>query len=102
MTTVQEKNKNMLTRAIENSDILPSGQKKVLSIICNSDYPVTAKQIEKYMGFTKQTINFTLKHLLSRNFIEREKDGVYVYTPNKERTVELIERYKTSLLNNNN
>ena len=102
MSILSIKDKMILIKAIENSDILPSGQKKVLSIIGSADYPVTAKQIEKAMGYKKQTVNFTLKHLLNRNFIEREKDGVYIYTPNKDRAVELIERYKTNLINQKN
>ena len=102
MITTKNKDKTMLMKAIESSDMLPSGQKKVLSIISSSDYPVTARQIEKLMGFTKQTINFTLKHLLARNFVERRKDGVYVYTLNEDRAIELIERYKAYLLNEKN
>lgn len=99
MIVTQTKEKTMLVKAIENSDILPSGQKRVLSIIANSDYPVTAKQIEKVMGFKKQTVNFTLKNLLSRNFVERKKDGIYVYSITENRAIELIERYKEGLLN---
>ena len=102
MIVTQTKEKTMLVKAIENSDILPSGQKRVLNIIASSDYPVTAKQIEKAMGFKKQTINFTLKNLLSRNFVVRKKDGIYFYTVNEDRAVELIERYKVSLFNKKN
>ena len=102
MIVKQAKEKTMLVKAIENSDILPSGQKRVLSIIANSDYPVTAKQIEKIMGFKKQTVNFTLKNLLSRNFVARKKDGIYFYAINENRAIELVERYKESLLNRKN
>ena len=98
MANIKSNNKTILIQAIKNSDILPSGQKKILAIISASDYSVTAKQIEKAMGFTKQTVNFTLKNLLARNFVERKKDGVYMYTANKERSVELIERYKSRMM----
>jgi len=54
------------------------------------------------MGFKKQTVNFTLKNLLSRNFVERKKDGIYVYAINEDRAIELIERYKEGLLNKKN
>ena len=88
----------MLDKAISNSDILPTGQKNILSIIGASEYPVSSKHIEKAMGFTKQTVNFSIKTLLNRKFIEREKDGVFVYKLNEDRAIELIERYKASLL----
>jgi predicted transcriptional regulator len=58
---------------------------------------VSAKQIEKVIGFTKQTVNFSIKALLTRNFIVREKDGVFVYKPNQDRSIELIKRYKKTL-----
>jgi len=102
MIATQTKERTMLVKAIENSDILPAGQKRVLSIIAVSDYPVTAKHIERVMGLKKQTINFTLKNLLSRNFVDRKKDGIYVYAINENRAIELIERYKDSLLNRRN
>ena len=67
MIVTQTKEKTMLVKAIENSDILPSGQKRVLSIIANSDYPVTAKQIEKIM-VRNQKMHNLLSYL---NFINK-------------------------------
>jgi predicted transcriptional regulator len=91
---MDKKDKTILQKAILSSDILPTGQKNILNIICSSDYPVSAKNIEKLMGFKKQTVNFSIKALLSRNFIIREKDGVFVYKANEDRIIELIQRYK--------
>lgn len=91
--------KNILRNAINNSDILSTGQKNILNTICASDYPMPAKSIEKAMGFTKQTIHMSLKGLLARDFIVKEKDGVFVYKLNPKRVLELIERYKASVLN---
>jgi predicted transcriptional regulator len=94
---MSKKDKLILQNAINCSDILPRGQKNVLNIICSSDYPVSAKHIEKLIGLTKQTVNFSIKSLLSRNFIIREKDGVFVYKANQDRVTELIDRYKATL-----
>lgn len=87
----------MLSEAIRNSDIVPEGQKKVLDIICSSPYPLSAKSIEKTLSSSKQSANFSLRSLLSRNFIIKEKDAVFVYKPNETRVIELIERYKNTL-----
>ena len=38
----------------------------------------------------------SLKSLVKRNVIIREKDGCYVYRPNYTRIEELIERYKNN------
>lgn len=84
----------MLSDAIQNSDIVPDGQKKVLDIICSSSYPLSAKAIEKRLNSSKQSVNFSVRSLLSRNFIIKEKDAVFVYKPNETRIIELIERYK--------
>jgi len=95
---MNRQDQTMLSKAISHSDILPAGQKNTLSIICSSEYPISAKKIEKAASFSRQAVNFSLKALLSRNFIERERDGVFVYKINQDRAIELIERYKTSLL----
>jgi len=83
----------MLYKAIQDADILSSGQKKVLNIICDSDYPVSAASILDLMGTSKQAVHFSIKKLLERHFITREKDRVFVYSPNKERIIELLDRY---------
>lgn len=95
---MKEKDKTMLARAIRNSDILANSHKNILNIIESADYPMSAKNIEQAMGHTRQAVNSSLKTLLDRRFVEREKDRNFVYTLNKDRAVELIERYKTSLL----
>lgn len=90
-------NKNMLIAAIRSSDILPSKQGQTLEVICLSDFPLSAKSIEKKLSINKQSINYSLTSLLKRHFITREKDGFYVYRPNYERVEELIQRYKQNL-----
>lgn len=89
-------NKNMLIEAIKNTDLLPVKQKLVLEVICSSEYPLSSKAIEKKLKATKQQMDYSLKSLIKRNFIIREKDGLYVYRPNYIRVEELIKRYKTS------
>jgi predicted transcriptional regulator len=86
-------NKKILIEAINNSDILPLKQKNALRIVCSSEYPLSAKSIEKKLNMNKQSINYSLKSLLKRNFIIREKDGYYTYRPNNARVEELIRRY---------
>ncbi|MBM3467466.1 MAG: MarR family transcriptional regulator [Alphaproteobacteria bacterium] len=87
----------MLIEAVENSDILPQKQKRTLVVICSSEYPLSAKSIEKNLSMNKQSINYSLKSLLKRNFLIREKDGCYVYRPNYIRIEELVRRNKQSL-----
>jgi predicted DNA-binding protein YlxM (UPF0122 family) len=91
------KDKKMLIESIEDADILSSGQKKVLNIICNSDYPLSASSILDMTGSSKQAVHFSIKRLLDRNFIGRKKDRVFVYEPNKIRILELMERYNQKL-----
>jgi predicted transcriptional regulator len=89
-----EKYKSMLVEAIKNSDIIPPKQKGTLEVLCLSEYPLTASAIEKKLHSTTQRVHFSLKSLLKRNFIIREKDGRYVYRPNYTRIEELIKRQK--------
>lgn len=89
--------KKMLSEAIFHADILSAGQKKVLNIICSSDYPVPASSILEMMGSSKQAVHFSIKKLLDRNFITRKKDRVFVYEPNKIRIKELTKRYNQKL-----
>lgn len=90
----KKKDKTMLMEAINYADILSSSQKNALSVICSSKNSMSAKRIEDKLGSSKQTINLCLKSLMKRNFIERSRDGVFMYTPNQERVNELINRYQ--------
>lgn len=82
----------MLIEAIRSTDLLPEKQKIALEVICCSEYPLSSKMIEKKLNTTKQRMDYSLKSLIKRNFIIREKDGSYVYRPNYERVEELIRR----------
>lgn len=84
---------DLLEEAIENSAIIPKGQKKVLKVICSSSYPISAKEIECLLKLSRPSVSFSLKMLLKRNFINRSKDNVYLYSPNKERIQEIRERF---------
>jgi DNA-binding MarR family transcriptional regulator len=92
------KDKTMLNEAIQDADILSSGQKRVLSVICDSNYPVSASSVLDLMGTSKQAVHFSIQKLLERNFITRTKDRVFVYQPNKTRVIELVDRYSKKLL----
>ncbi len=87
---------DMLVEAIRNTDLLPEKQKLTLEVICRSEYPLSSKMIEKKLNTTKQRMDYSLKSLIKRNFIIREKDGSYVYRPNYTRIEELIKRYTNS------
>lgn len=89
-----EKDKSMLVEAIRNTDLLPEKQKMALETICCSEYPLSSKMIEKKLNTTKQRMDYSLKSLIKRDFIIREKDGSYVYRPNYTRIEELIRRAK--------
>lgn len=84
---------DLLKEAIETSAIIPKVQKVVLKAICSSPHPISAKEIEDILGFSRPSVSFSLKMLLKRNFITRFKDNVYLYTPNKERMQEIKERF---------
>jgi len=83
-----------LKEAIEQSNIIPKQQKRVLQVICSYSYSIPAKQIEDELTLSKPSVSFALQELVKRNFVCRKKDGVYLYESNKERIVELLERYK--------
>lgn len=91
-------NKLLLKQAIDDTDILSMKQKLVLKIICESDYPVSSVTIEKSLKVTRQAVYLTLKALLDREFILRKKERIFLYYPNKLKLLELIERYKFSML----
>ena len=84
---------DLLKEAIENSAIIPRVQKIVLKVICSSSYPISAKEIEDILGLSRPSVSFSLKMLLKRNFINRSKDNVYLYSPNQERMKEIRERF---------
>jgi predicted transcriptional regulator len=91
-----EEDKNMLVEAIKHTELIPEKQKLTLEVICLSEYPLSSKMIEKKLNTTKQRMDYSLKSLIKRKFIIREKDGYYVYRPNYIRMEELIKRYKSS------
>lgn len=88
--------RKLLDKAIENTDILSHKQKAVFKIICQSEYPISSVTIENSMNVTRQAVYLTLKALLNRDFITRKKERVFLYSPNKLKILELIERYKFS------
>ena len=90
-----KQDKNMLVEAIKNTELLPKKQKLTLEVLCLSEYPLSSKMIEKKLNASKQQMDYSLKSLMKRNFIIREKDGRYVYRPNYIRIEELIKRHKS-------
>lgn len=87
----------MLNLAIEDTDILSKKQKVVLKFLCKSDFPVSSVTIENAMQVSRQAAYLTLKVLLDRGFITRTKERVFLYSPNKLKTLELMERYKFNI-----
>jgi predicted transcriptional regulator len=88
--------KKMLIEAIKHAEFIPEKQKLALEVIALSEYPISSKMIEKKLNTTKQRMDYSLKSLIKRNFIIKEKDGCYVYRPNYIRMEELIKRYKSA------
>ena len=89
--------KEILKLAINDTDILSSKQKEVFITLCNANFPLSSGTIESSMGVTRQAVYLTLKALLNRGFITRTKERVFLYSPNKLKELELIERYKDKI-----
>jgi predicted transcriptional regulator len=87
-------NRKMLNAAIQDTDIMSPKQKEVFQVICNSEFPVSSSVIEDKMRVTRQAVYLTLKTLLDRGFINRERGRVFLYKPNLAKQTELIKRYK--------
>ena len=93
------KNASNLLNAIEDSGLLSKSQKNILKYIVSFDLlrGVPASSIMDYMQITKQAVNFSLKELVKRGFVDRTKDKVFIYTVNQKKIDELLEDYNKKM-----
>ena len=89
-------NINEMQLAIDYSDLLSKSQKEILKYIVSFDLErgLPAVSIMKHMKVTKQAIGFSLKQLMSRKFLTRYKDKVFVYRINRTRIQEIVVDYR--------
>jgi len=92
------KNIEICKEAINFTGLLSKGQKSVLKYMLAFDSKggVTADTIKNSSIISRQAANVHLKHLMERGFVDRSKNRVFVYYPNKTRLQQIIEEYKTS------
>lgn len=94
MSTLQlTNNKVLLEKAIENYNILSESQKRILKTLISFDYPVPSDVIMKLTSLSKQAFHFSMKKLLSQNFVTREKIRIFVYKENREKMLEILDIY---------
>jgi predicted transcriptional regulator len=87
--------KSEFLRAIDDSGLLSNSQKNILKYIVSFDLKrgVPAFSIMEYMKISKQAVNYSLQQLMKRNFIDRRKDKVFIYTIHQAKLLELLEDY---------
>ena len=92
------KNIEVCKEAINFTGLLSKGQKSVLKYILAFDSKggVTADTIKNSSVISRQAANVHLKHLMERGFVNRRKNRVYVYYPEKIMLQKIIEEYKIS------
>jgi len=85
--------------AIDDTGLLSNSQKIILKYLIsfNIDRGVSSSSIMDYLEITKQAINFSLKQLMKRGFVCRNKDRVFVYKVNLGRMHELVEDFDKKL-----
>ena len=92
MNNLEEK--SMAIEAIDNYSVFSAGQKVIMKILINFDYPVPVDIIQKVAGVSRQSFNFSIQGLLKLEFIFREKNRVFIYRVNHKKLSEIINIYK--------
>lgn len=86
--------KTTAIEAIDNYSVFSAGQKVIMKILINFDYPVPVDIIQKVAGVSRQSFNFSIQGLLKLEFIFREKNRVFIYRVNHQKLAEIINIYK--------
>ncbi len=89
--------KETIDLAINDTNLLSEKQKVVLKLLCESPFPISSVNIENTMKVSRQAVDLTLKALLNRGFIIRNKERIFLYSPNQQKIFELLERYKFNI-----
>lgn len=86
--------KETAINAIENYSVFSAGQKAIMKILIDFDYPIPVDIIQKVAGVSRQSFNFSIQGLLKLEFISREKNRVFIYQVNNHKMSEIISIYK--------
>ena len=89
---------NSINAAIDNYSILSENQKQVLKVIISFNQAVPADIIMKLTGLSKQALHFTIKKLLEKKIISREKIRVFIYRANDSKLAEIMDLYNQQIL----
>jgi predicted transcriptional regulator len=83
-----------MKNAINECHTLSRCEKKILAILNEINYPLPASHIQDLMNNSKQALHYPLQKLLKKEFVERSKDGVYLYALNESKIKTLVDLYK--------
>lgn len=86
--------KIVASEAIDNYSVFSAGQKVIMKILIDFDYPIPVDIIQKVAGVSRQSFNFSIQGLLKLGFISREKNRVFIYQANNLKMLEIISIYK--------
>jgi predicted transcriptional regulator len=84
----------LLSKSIESSRILSTGQKKILKNIIKFEHGIAMSTLVELMNQSKQALFSNIKKLVERGFLIRQKEMVYIYKANEEKMIEIINTYK--------
>lgn len=83
-----------MKEAILNCHTLSKGEKKILTILNDFEYPLPSTHIQDLMNNTKQALHYSLTKLQKKELITREKDSVFLYKLNKEKLKPIVDMYR--------
>lgn len=86
-------NKELLLEAIDDCALLSKNQKKLLKILIEFDKETTADVLISISGLAKQVVYININKLVHNNFIDREKEKVFVFNVRKEKLKDILESY---------
>ncbi|MDP4709397.1 MAG: MarR family transcriptional regulator [Rickettsiaceae bacterium] len=91
---ISPEDRMLLSKSIESSRILSTGQKKILKNIIKFEHGIAMSTLVELMNQSKQALFSNIKKLVERGFLIRQKEMVYIYKANEEKMIEIINTYK--------
>ena len=91
---ISPEDRMLLSKSIESSRILSTGQKKILKNIIKFEHGIAMSTLVELMNQYKQALFSNIKKLVERGFLIRQKEMVYIYKANEEKMIEIINTYK--------
>ncbi len=83
-----------MKNAINYCHTLSKGEKSILTILNDFDYPLPSSHIQDLMSNSKQALHYSLKKLQKKELITRQKTNVFLYTINKNKIKSIVDLYK--------